>query len=141
MPPVTRVLILTALLELVLALGLASAEAAALAGWVPPAWAAVRPAWIHLFVVGFVSQLIFGVAHWLFPPRPGPRPRGREGQAALAAGLLNAGLALRVVAEPLARLRGDGPWPGLLALGAGVQWLAVLLFALHLAPRLRGRRR
>ncbi len=141
MPPVTRALVLVALLDLVLAQGLALVESAALAGWIPAAWTALRPARIHLFVVGFVSQLIFAVAHWLFPPRAGPRPRGREGQAALAGGLLQVGLAFRVVAEPLARLRADGPWSGLLGVAAGIQWVAMLLFVLHLAPRLRRRKR
>jgi hypothetical protein len=58
------------------------------------------PAVLHLLVVGWVTQTIFGVAWWMFP-RPGP---GRSPGPAAAGWTcylgLNAGLVLRLWAEP-----------------------------------------
>ena len=141
MPPLSRWFVKAALLHFALAV--------ALLGYLQTPWGAataaaagLRLAALHLLVVGWVSQLIVGVAHWMFPPLPRDRRhrRGHPLPPTLALGLLNAGLLLRLVAEPVVRA-GDagGPWPWLLALSAAAQWLAVLLLVAHLWPRVRGR--
>ena len=97
--------------------------------------AAVQLAAIHLLTVGWLLQLIIGVAFWMFPRHPTAPPRGdvRYGWCAFA--LLNAGLVLRLAGEPW-RLGFGGPaWPLVLA---GVLQLGGVTAALALLwPRIR----
>jgi len=90
---------------------------------------------IHLLTVGWLLQLITGVAFWMFPRHPTSPPRGdpRLGWAALV--LLNAGLALRLMGEPWHRAWGGPLWP--LQLSALMQLAAVALIVGLLWPRIR----
>lgn len=140
MPVTSRLLVRTALVWL--AASLAVALATALPGLlpVPGLDAALRPVWIHLLTVGWLTQLVFGVALWLFP-RPGGRPGSEEGPRwPLAAAwlLLNGGLLTRALAEPAAALVPAGPWSGALLASALAQWLAVLLLVGAVWPRVTG---
>ncbi len=138
MPRLTRWFIRLSLVYLVLALLVAAAQA------LQPWWPALKqirslgPIWLHLFMVGWVTQLIFGVAYWMFPAASRQRPHGRAwlGWAALIS--LNLGLVLRAVTEPVARGEG-GVWGMGLALAALLQWLAGLAFAANAWGRVRGR--
>ncbi len=110
MPLLTRLYARSALVYLIAALLAAFLDAAH--GVIPlPAFAGVlRPIYIHLFVVGWVTQLIFGVMHWMLPKSSRQRPRGDEGVIWKVYVLLNLGLLLRVISEPLATLGRPGPW-------------------------------
>lgn len=91
----------------------------------------------HLLLVGFLLLLIFGVAFWMFP-KVGGRRGGRD-LGWVAFGLLNAGLLLRVLAEPLAdRGRGAQAWDVLLGIAAVLPALAAVVFAIAIWPRVRG---
>jgi hypothetical protein len=91
----------------------------------------------HLLLVGFLLLVIFGVAFWMFPKISGGRPGAGVGW--LAFGLLNAGLLLRLLAEPLAdRGRGAAAWEVLLGISAVLPALAALAFAVAIWPRVRG---
>src|SRR5512138_2387666 len=61
---------------------------------------ALSPTYLHLIVVGWLTQLIFGVMYWMFPIISKAQPRGdpRLGWAAFVC--LNAGLLLRLIFEP-----------------------------------------
>ena len=59
------------------------------------------PVYIHLFVLGWATQLIFGVVFWMFPVYSKERPRHSESLGWGTYVLLNAGLLLRVIAEPM----------------------------------------
>ncbi len=52
----------------------------------------------HVLTVGFLVNMVAGVAYWMFP-RPSGRPQERLGTAVYAC--LNGGLLLRFVTEPL----------------------------------------
>ena len=105
-----------------------------------PAWVnTLSPVYFHLLMVGWVTQLIFGVVFWMFPKYSASRPRGSEPLGWAVYWLLNAGLILRVVAEPWQTLR-PGPLPGsTLALSAVLQWLAGLAFVTNTWPRVKER--
>jgi hypothetical protein len=100
MPLLTRWAIRAAMIYL-----LAGVTAGALY-WLNNAWvlwrplAALNPVYIHLLVVGWVTQLIFGVIYWMFPIISKENMRGntRLGWAALI--ILNLGLILRAICEP-----------------------------------------
>jgi hypothetical protein len=97
---------------------------------------ALWPTYLHLLVLGWLTQLIFGVAHWMFPRhRSTTTPSGEKlGWATYIC--LNTGLVLRAIAEP-------GPssdWRSrVLLLSALLQVAAGWLFVLTTWPRIRGR--
>ncbi len=96
---------------------------------------ALRLGALHLLTVGWLLQVMAGVAFWMFPRHPSAPPRGnpRPGWAALV--LLNTGLALRLVAEPWQHAFGGVLWS--LRLSALLQLAAVILIAVMLWPRIR----
>jgi hypothetical protein len=93
-----------------------------------------HPAVFHLLTVGWLTQLIFGVAYWLFPRHSKEAPFGRHRLIGVAWGMLNVGLILRVTAEPRAH---DGAWGGVLVASALLQAAASLLFVVYFWSRVR----
>lgn len=139
MPRLTRWYLRTALICLVAALALGGVLAAGPLLPLPDFVGGLAPAYFHLLMVGWVSQLIFGVVFWMFPKYSADRPRGSERLGWATYGLLNVGLLLRVAAEPWQRAA-PGPLPGtLLALSALLQWLAGLAFVVNTWPRVKER--
>jgi hypothetical protein len=134
MPPITRWHIKLSLLYLVAGLGLGAMRAA---GTEPGGL--LFPSYTHLLVVGWVTQMIFGVAYWMFPRLSKERPRGSNALAIGACVLLNVGLLIRVVVEPLQAGRGEQGLGGLLVVGAIAQWLAGLAFVINTWPRVKER--
>lgn len=135
MPPLSRWLVKSGFLSLGLALllELLLARPATLLPTLPDA--ALHLGAIHLLTVGWLLQLISGVAFWMFPRHPTRPPRGdaRLGWAGFA--LLNTGLALRLLGEGWRLGLGGPAWPLLLA--ALLQFCAVLLLVALLWPRIR----
>lgn len=106
---------------------------------IAPALAFFTPAYIHLFVVGWLTQLIFGVAFWMFPRFSKERPHGREGIAWATYAFLNAGLLLRAAAEPAAEVSDAAGWRAALIASALLQWIAGLVFVGYIWPRVRAK--
>jgi hypothetical protein len=138
-PPLTRWFVKTALVYLVLALLGGALLAGGSSLGLPAAALAAAPAQIHLFVVGWLTQLIFGIAYWMFPSHSRELPRGRNDIAIAVYVLLNVGLILRAVAEPWQAVHPSAVLGGLLVASAIAQWLAGVGFVIHAWPRVRGR--
>lgn len=103
----------------------------------PSLFAVTGPAYVHMLVVGWITQMIFGVAYWMFPKYSVEIPRGDNSIAIATFVLLNAGLLLRVVVEPLRAWRPDtlpGWW---LAVAGLAQVLAGIGFAINTWPRVK----
>lgn len=134
MPDAARYLIKTSFLWLALGLGL-SAGAAAFphASGIWPG-ATVYPASLHLLTVGWLTQLIFGVAFWLFPRWSRERPHGPAGVMWLVYGCLNVGLLLRLVSEPYAAYAGRGT---MLWMSAALQAVAGVVYAVYIWKRVK----
>jgi hypothetical protein len=137
MPPLSRWFIRTSFVYLV-ATFLTGLLAAVAPSWEAlPAAGRLTPVYYHLFMLGWVSQLIFGVGNWMFPVyrREAPRRSERLGWAVYA--LLNSGLLLLLVGE---LLRGSvepaGSW--LAALATLLLWLAGLAFVANTWGRIKG---
>jgi hypothetical protein len=134
-PPLTRWFIKTAIVYLVAALLLGALPAGRTVLGIPAF--ALRPVQVHLLTVGWITQMIFGVAHWMFPRASKERPRGSESAILAVYILLNCGLLLRAVSEPIVALAGGRVWDWLLVLSAGLQWMAGIVFALHIWGRVK----
>jgi len=134
MPVEARWLIKTALVYLAAGLALAVVRAGQSAGLVPGTGAQLWLAQLHVLTVGWLTQLIFGVAYWLFPA-PGDAVSDAPTVIWTAYGALNLGLLLRLGTEPFLLLDGVRGW-GLLG-SAALQWGASLLFVAHFWSRVR----
>ena len=103
----------------------------ALVAWLAPSHA-------HMLFVGWFLQFVIGVAYWLLPRKRTPaQTLGYDERLGMLATLaLNAGLLLRVGAEPIARM-GQGSALTQVALGsvALLQVTAIVVFAAQLWPR------
>lgn len=135
MPTITRTYVKTSLAWFVLALlaGLLSTING------PFSIPGLRSVYLHMLFVGWLTELIFGVAVWMFPRFSREQPRGPEGLLWAVYGLLNGGLALRVIGEPLQAVQPGGGAGGLLAASAVLQMIAGWLFVGLLWPRVRER--
>jgi len=135
MPPITRTYVKTSLAWFVLALLAGLIETT---GW-PVSVPGLQAVYIHLLVVGWLTQLIFGVATWMFPKFSRGQPRGPEWLLWTVYGLLNGGLLLRAVGEPLLAARPSGLAGSLLAISAVLQLAAGWIYVGLLWPRVRER--
>ena len=130
MPPLTRWFVKSSFIYLVLALiaGLLLIIQSTFKWTVP---AGIFPVYIHLFVLGWLTQLIFGVVYWMFPKYSKEKPRGSEMLGWWTYALLNLGLLLRVIAEPIQAVH---PYPlsgWTLVAAAVIQFLAGLTFVIN----------
>jgi hypothetical protein len=139
MPQLTRWYLRTALAWLVAALAVGTLLAAGAVVRLPAIISSLGPAYFHLLMVGWVTQLIVGMVFWMFPKHSAARPRGSEALGWVVYALLNGGLALRVLAEPW-QSAAPGPLPGaLLVVSAGLQWLAGMGFVVNTWTRVKER--
>jgi hypothetical protein len=139
MPRLTRYFIKTALIYLALSLVLGAVLAVRAAFDLPAELAALSPVFFHLFMVGWVTQLIFGMLFWMLPKPSRELPRGNEKVAWAAYILINCGLVLRVIGEPLTALRVDWELGWLLGLSALLQLAGGWAFVANAWPRVKVR--
>ena len=130
MPTITRWFIKAALVSLVL--GLAAGIWQQVANT-----AGMFPVYLHLLTFGWLTQLIFGVAIWMFPMYSKEHPRGPEWLGWSIFVALNLGLLLRVIFEPLQSLSPTtfGAWA--LVAAAILQWYSGMRFAAAVWKRIR----
>lgn len=133
MPLLTRWFLKAALIYLVLAL--CTGIFLALPGTVR--MPGLFPVYFHMLTFGWLTQLIFGVGFWMFPKYSVAKPRGHEwlGWATLI--LLNSGLILRILFEPLHSTTPSILSSWMLVMAALLQWLAGLAFVANTWPRVR----
>ncbi len=135
MPNLSRWFIKAGLVSLVLALGLELLQLRPGHWWPGLPASGLHLAAIHLLTVGWLLQVIIGVAFWMFPRHPTTPPRGDPRYGWFAFGTLNLGLLLRLGGESW-RLGGDGPsWP--LVAAALLQTGGVIAATILLWPRVR----
>lgn len=95
------------------------------------------PIYIHLLVFGWLTQLVFGVVYWMFPKYSASMPRGSEALGWWTYALLNIGLLLRAIAEPVQAVQPDPIAGWTLVVSAGLQFLSGLTFVLNSWKRVR----
>jgi hypothetical protein len=124
MPLLTRTFVKTAMICLALALMLGILLALGVTNW-------LFPVYIHLLVFGWLTQLIFGVAFWMFPKYSVEKPRGSETLGWWTYALLNIGLFLRAIAEPIQSTQPIPLSTWMLVVSAILQFLSGLLFTVN----------
>ena len=128
MPTLTRWFVKSSLIFLMAALLAGFLLAAQPVLDLPVFISTLSPVYFHLFLVGWVTQLIFGVVFWMFPKFSMEQPRGNEGLGWAIFVLLNLGLLMRVIGEPMKATRPATGWSWLLVASALLQWLAGMGF-------------
>ncbi len=139
MPDISRRFIKTSLICFVLALVAGIGQWGAFFGFDPVWLAGLRPAYIHLFIYGWITEMIIGVALWLFPIESRDRPRGNPWLNEAAWWGITVGLALRVVAEPAEAAGSGGEWAWVLVAAAVLQWIGGMAFVVNAWRRVKQR--
>lgn len=139
MPTLSRLFLRTSLVYLIVGLITGVLFVAGPSLGLPLSIPGAELVYVHLLTVGWITQLIFGVVYWMFPKHSAERPRGSETLAWVTYGLINAGLLLRVISEPLAVAHPRTVWGWLLALSAVLQLLAGGAFIANTWARVKER--
>lgn len=105
------------------------------------AFPGLMPLFWHMLMVGWITQIIFGVSIWMFPGRN--REEGFEAQrwGWLTFGFLNLGLLLRIISEPLVSSSPAEIWNGLLVVSALLQLSAGITYLIEMWPRIQSKKR
>lgn len=134
MPRIARIFIKTGLIYFIasLLLGLAAEF-----NWLQ--FPGIVPLFWHLLMVGWITQIIFGVSMWMFPGRT--REEGFQAQlwAWLTYIFLNVGLLLRAIAEPATYLAMGSIWGGLIVISSVSQVVAAMTYIIELWPRIQSK--
>lgn len=101
--------------------------------------AGLFPIYIHTLVFGWLTQLTFGVALWMFPKYNLTRPRGHEWRGWATFIFLNLGLVLRIIFEPLQSISASPLTGWMLVISAILQWLSGMAFVANTWARVRER--
>lgn len=139
MPTMTRTFIKTALVYALIGTLLSTLWWINLVWPLHPLLGAIQPTALHMLVIGWLTQLIIGVALWMFPVWSKSQPRGPAWLGWTCYGLLNAGLVLRMIAEPLSTRERGSVLSGLLICSAVLQVAALWLFAALVWRRVRAK--
>ena len=95
------------------------------------------PVYIHLLVFGWLTQLVFGVVFWMFPKYSTEKARGSETLGWWTYILLNVGLLLRAIAEPVQSMHPNSVTGWMLVASAAIQFFAGLTFVVNSWKRVR----
>ena len=132
MPTITRYFIKAAMLYFGLGLLTGFLVSAQPLFNLPRVLLSMTPTYLHMLVVGWITQLIIGIAYWMFPKFSKEAPRGDERVGWAIFVLLNVGLVLRIIGEPFAI-----GW--MLPISAVLQLFAIWMFIIVVWPRVKER--
>ncbi len=137
MPRLTRWCVKTALIYFILALlsGILLVLPGDLSNSLP--FGGLFPVYVHLLVIGWVTMLILGIVFWMFPKYTPGKPRGSQRLGWASYLLLNTGVGLRTISEPL-----NAPgtvWAVLLVIAAVLLWLGGMAFVANTWSRVKGK--
>ncbi|PKD44442.1 NnrS family protein [Rhodohalobacter barkolensis] len=100
------------------------------------------PIYLHMLVMGWITQLIIGVSVWMFPRKHRDKKRRESILVWATFWTLNIGLILRFLSEPFIPLLKDGKVIQIsIVVSALLQWIAVILYTIEIWPRLQNRKK
>jgi hypothetical protein len=139
MPALTRWAIKTAMLYLIVGLATGALFWTNVQWKFAPILSTLNPTYLHMLVIGWLTQLIFGVIYWMFPVISKENMRGNPKLAWSVLILLNSGLILRIICEPWRALTANDLNGIGLVLSAILQVCASYLFIVICWRRVRER--
>ena len=139
MPTLTRYWIKAGFINFVSALILAVLIPLSSVIEMPSFMPAMLPVYFHVFLVGWITQIIMGVSFWMFPPMSRVNPRGAEILGWASFFCINTGLILRVIGEPLLFLDPVSAGKWMLIVSALLQWVGGILYLVHIWERVKGK--
>lgn len=139
MPPLSRAFIKSGLLFFLASLILWMSIIGRAYFGLPSFLGAMMPSFFHLLMVGWITQIIFGVSIWMFPSITRENPRGSQRLGWNVFYLLNLGLLIRLVGEPLVFATGSPALGGLLLLSGLFQLIAGVMYVRLIWPRVKGK--
>ena len=140
MPLLTRYFIKASFIYFALALSMGLLQTFSKLSWeLPPILSMLAPTYFHVFLFGWVTQLIFGVVYWMFPKYTKEKPRGYESLWQMTFICLNIGLVMRIIAEPIHAIYPHIVWGWLLLISAMLQWIAGMGFIVNTWIRVKER--
>jgi len=97
------------------------------------------PLFWHMLMVGWITQIIFGVSLWMFPGRT--RKEGFKAQklAWLTYLFLNIGLLFRILAEPMLSYSDVPVWQILILISALLQVVSAVTYVMEMWPRIQSK--
>lgn len=131
MPRIARIFIKTGLLWFLMALVTATGMEFE---WIEGAY--LRPLFWHMLMVGWITQIIFGVSMWMFPGRTKEEGFWPQKWAWLTWIGINAGLFLRALAEPMLVYSDLELWNFLVVGSAILQFVAGIFYVIEMWPRI-----
>ena len=137
MPALTRWFIKTSLVYFILALNVGLLLAVQGIWSLSLRLAGMFPVYIHLMVEGWLTLLIMGVVFWMFPKYTRDRPRGSEALGWATYILVNVGLIIRVISEPINTQQPAMLWGWLLVTAAVLQWSGGMAFVANTWSRVK----
>lgn len=100
------------------------------------------PIYLHMLVMGWITQLIIGVSVWMFPRKHRDKKRRESILVWATFWTLNIGLILRFLSEPFIPLLKDSKVIQIsIVASALLQWIAVILYTIEIWPRLQNRKK
>ena len=107
-------------------------------GW-SSRWQVLRPVYLHFLFIGWVTQIIMGVGYWMFPKYSKENPRGSEKLGWAVFVLLNLGLILRAIGEPVMVIDPHAGFGWILATASLCLFLAGWVFIANTWGRIKER--
>lgn len=129
MPLISRLFLKSGMIYFLLAL------VAGLALELPVSVPALMPLFWHMLMLGWITQVIMGVSIWMFPGRNRSEDLANQKWSWATLVLLNAGLLLRMLAEPALAVSTAVVWPVLVTASAVLQLLAGFTYVREIWPR------
>lgn len=100
---------------------------------------AMMPSFFHLLMVGWITQIIFGVSIWMFPAQTRENPRGSGKLGWTCFYLLNFGLLMRLIGEPAVLATGSAALGAVLLFSGFFQLLAGAAYVKLIWSRVKGK--
>jgi hypothetical protein len=99
----------------------------------------ITPLFWHLLMVGWITQIIFGVSMWMFPGRTKEEGFWPQKWGWLTYILLNVGLICRLIAGPASYTSNAELWSILLVISGAGQVMAAGAYTIELWPRIQSK--
>ncbi|MDZ7682765.1 MAG: hypothetical protein U5J63_13890 [Fodinibius sp.] len=100
----------------------------------------LMPLFWHMLMVGWITQIIFGVSIWMFPGRNREEGFANQRWSWLTFIFLNTGLVLRLVAEPVISYSEAEIWRLLLVGSAVLQVAGGASYVIEMWPRIMSKK-